>query len=1258
MRYPGNRAARVWVDQHFAALGEFLHSGRRDRDALARAARALAHMLERDSTYAAETRQLAVRFVMANWNAGWPAIIADAVRSGLDADLVAPELRPVPAPAALLHIFMAETRKLGGERLPGLDSIGRAIRRLGDAPHEDLLAQFLLARAFLLRAELQEYGREDILALPDFRAADSLLSPLMQNESARATIATAWTNQIFGPADDGTLDGHGDGIAAMALQQFDDSFVRALLGAFRTDPNAADADGLATMRDAIDRHGLATAVNPILVLPALSRLDPERGEEFGAFLTQAATDAPAKVMARSAAMLEGLDPALRSSLTQLSQVQADPAMVALWALVTRIAKANSMARIGDAAGSVALLHATVGQILGQAASAVGQALAIGEFARQLAVGDADQDFADSMSDMFLLVFEAAWRADPEALHDLRYRSQFDPLIAAVAGRRLAQQRIETEQDLQTLSVLLDLLRVVDLPSALGLTKDLPLDGPNEELCAGFARLGNTLSRAAEGIAGRAGAVAVISHDATPETGFFILVTERGIQVEPKDAALSAAFADLADAVDGAPEELSAGGETFDPVRQPAEAAWWALPTAVREAIAAAEVLHLAPDFRGSDASEPWEMIHDGNAYLLASAVVVRHGSLKQLARAFDTRIARPSVGRALVLAAPHGDPDRPLPAAEAERASVGDLLRAHGIDAPDIPEERLAADFVIDRLPWVDALHIAAHGEQAVGTEFLVLSPKDRLTVDDLLARPRRSMPFVYLSTCDLGRTRYVGGGQARGLAFTLAELGAPAVMANTGSVLDEVSADVALAFYDQALGLNVGQALLSARRRVSEKWHPALVSSVILFGDADHCAFGSGAAEGADAVGAFLDAYFDGRDDDARLAALNDESLIDSILTGGRREAAALDLVNGFAKVTADEPYECRMDAIGHAIELADELHHPCAMAMLRYIRASFAMDMQDDRNMKPWMADAIAHLDAVDNDNFGWTQALTRLRSALRRDDLAARGLELQHHGPPDDSGSVDAFFDVKLAVEQAQEMEFRPVEPRDVEEDADDILWNAVIAGHPNRFEDTAEASDYAEIVTRKLIAIGAIGDADFDVARPMITALAWWLWSHQATTFLAADVAEGQAGTLAALIDDIASDRIIVGGEPWRRQVLGFDAEVASVLAELEAVPWESAYKEIPERLAALGARGIAILDAVERASPDDLAWTAALVSGVLATRNRFSVLACEDYLYDGMVAAHQNVDAGNEHRFMRYLVHGFASVREREQDELARWRMAS
>src|SRR5262249_27532289 len=141
--------------------------------------------------------------------------------------------------------------------------------------------------------------------------------------------------------------------------------------------------------------------------------------------------------------------------------------------------------------------------------------------------------------------------------------------------------------------------------------------------------------------------------------------------------------------------------------------------------------------------------------------------------------------------------------------------------------------FFLERTSYIDVLHLAAHGQSVASIEYAVLPEGQRFSVDDLLARRQRSMPMAYLNTCQLGRTRYLGGGQARGLAYTLSELGSPAVVANTSDVLDEVSSEIATAFYEHAIDEAVGAALLAARKRLLEmNIHPALVARVILFGD------------------------------------------------------------------------------------------------------------------------------------------------------------------------------------------------------------------------------------------------------------------------------------------------------------------------------------------------------------------------------------------------------------------------------------------
>jgi hypothetical protein len=494
-------------------------------------------------------------------------------------------------------------------------------------------------------------------------------------------------------------------------------------------------------------------------------------------------------------------------------------------------------------------------------------------------------------------------------------------------------------------------------------------------------------------------------------------------------------------------------------------------------------------------------------------------------------------------------------------------------------------------------------------------------------------------------------------LAFTLAELGAPAVLANTTDVLDDVATDLATAFYEEALSQSVGFALLAARQRLTRAKHPALVAQVILYGDPlSFISADMAEAPEGDAAYRFLDAYFDGRDERARIQTLQDPQLLMQLASGGMRSSAARYLVQGLAHLPPGEDnLEARLVAIEYAIALADELYHPGAQAMVRYVGASLAMEAGDSDYERGWMRDAIVHLHALPSGNATWENALSRLRAELRERSLRDLGLEVRHHGPPDDSGVLDEVMAIKLATEQAQEEELSPVVPREEEETLDDILWNAVVAGHPNRFEDTIEASAYCDILTRKLVARGFLKPLVSAVAHPMLTGLLWWLWSSQNTSYLEPEIVEFQVGTLRVMIKHLASGTPLDGTESWREGVRSFAHEVDSVLSALEEVAWEEAYVEIPKKMSALREKAEALLANVAAESPDALAGAAAYVSGVLAVKNVFTPLECQDDMHEHMTAALNGLSHNNEGRFMSYLMQGIEPLRTRAPDELTRWR---
>lgn len=1252
MRSPKTRSGRVWVDQHFAHLRTFLESGRSKGEALREAARALQHLLERDPDYAPETRQLATQFVMATWNAGRPDILVDVVRTGCDADLCAPELRTVPVPTALLHIFCAEAWRIDGDRLRGMDSLDRALRRLKDAPADDHLACLVRGRAHLLRGELQEIGQEMVQARKAFQEAREVLGPMMASRDELETITVEWIRQVFGP-EDTSIAGQTQGLGAMALHQFADSHVRALMGALRTGTGTPQQAEIDELRTAVEVNGLGTAVNPLLMLPALSRLAPDDAKGLGAFLAESSASTAGRFAAKD--MIQGLDPELLAMVNRAAASRTDNDLIQrLWTVVTELAVGLSLENRGELAAANEALHAITKRAIREAGSAVGKALTLGHYVRFLCTYSSDRKRNDGLVSGFRTLFEAAWRTDRDAFLDLRFRTQFDGIIAAVATYLLlAPEGVPKGDSRRLVSVLLDLLRVREMPPVLSLSDELPFDPPSQDVSEGFKFLADTLDRIVTALGSASDTVAVIMHDASPAGEIMILASQAGLSVYKLGKTFSEAAASLDHAAELALLQAGVGltSSDADPLAAAARHTWSSLGDGVREAISGAKVLLLVPDYRSKARLLPWELLHDGRDYLLNRKVIARFGSLKHLARTLDTPASHAETRRALVVSASEAIPQKPLWTAAPECTQIRVGLRAAGFDAPDITESRLDAVFFTERLSWIDVLHVAAHGESLAGTEYLALPNGRRLSVDQLLVRRQRSMPFVYLNTCQLGLTRYLGGGQSRGLAFTLAELGAPAVMANTADVLDDVATDLATAFYEEALSQPVGAALLAARRRLQASVHPVLVARVILYGDPlSSLTVSVGDRPRSDAASRFLDAYFDRR---------TGPDLVGHLVSGGMRPPAARQLTAGFAKIQRGElDPGTQLVEIAHVIALADELRHPAAMATMRYFRASLAMERGDAECDRSCIRDAIVHLAMLPASNLTWAKVLVTLRAELRKRTLRDRGLEVRYLGPADESGVLNTVMAVKLAAEQAQEEELSPVVPRENEEGLNDILWNAVVAGHPNRFEDTIEASAYSGILTRKLVARGFVSQAAASVVHLMLTGLLWWLWSSQNTSYLDPAIVEGQTGMLGVMLNDLASSNPLEGTEPWRQELRSFADDVDTVLTDLEKVPWEHAYLEIPKRMMALQAQAEALLAKIAEAAPETLPAAAAYLTGIVAVKNIFTPLECQDDMHKHMTAVLDTLNVKNESRFMHYQAKGFEAIRTREPDELARWRIGA
>jgi CHAT domain-containing protein len=549
------------------------------------------------------------------------------------------------------------------------------------------------------------------------------------------------------------------------------------------------------------------------------------------------------------------------------------------------------------------------------------------------------------------------------------------------------------------SAMLDLLRRSDPPPAqilMPADKDEPPGQDDAPLAAA-----DTLGRIGAALRTREDSVAVVIQTLGTEVTFVLLEGDgRPIHHVTAESEYRLASAALANVANQAIRRTWPRGQ--DPERAVADAgrrAFDAMPKSVQQAIAAHHTILLAPDFRGRQDVVPFELMHDGTDYLSATRIIARFTSLAHMASTLDTRVLSSPRLRALVTAAPVVEGYDRLDMAALEQEEIASSLQQHGFDAPAIDADRLSAGFYIERMGFVDVLHVSGHGESGADMECLVLPKQQRLTVDDLLARPQYRVPFVYLNTCNLGQTRYLGAGVSRGLAYSFSELGAPAVVAHASPISDSVALRLAVAFYDRVTERSVGEALLEARRALLDDGEaPWTWASTILLGDPDHSIVGKRTRELRDVASDVLDAFITVEKNPSNQVAAMQDAVEALRERDNPRIEAAVGLVRTLATVQdLGDPVQAA--SLDRAIAAADALGHLPARALLRFVKAVNAGDTGTPQR-HALFEDAIRYLSSLAEFEPDWGHALRQAREKLAASRLAEKGLEIQVRLPAESS------------------------------------------------------------------------------------------------------------------------------------------------------------------------------------------------------------------------------------------------------------------
>jgi len=267
---------------------------------------------------------------------------------------------------------------------------------------------------------------------------------------------------------------------------------------------------------------------------------------------------------------------------------------------------------------------------------------------------------------------------------------------------------------------------------------------------------------------------------------------------------------------------------FEPIEQAGAAVWAEMPPGLRAMINSCGTILFLPSAFGDLSALPLELVRGEDGWLGATKSITRLSSLRTLLELLSpNRMPSSSDERALVVRARDSDD---LTGGEAEIASVSVELKRMGV-AVDVDLEPSVAKLRNALDQGLRAIHYCGHGFAGSLGESLPLGPNEVLGPHDFSQLSGARTPFVYLSTCEVGRARMGATGNALGISTRLIEKGSLGVIGCLSSVPDAVATAMAGAFYGAAASLPAGKALATARSELT-RYPPSCWGAFAYFGD------------------------------------------------------------------------------------------------------------------------------------------------------------------------------------------------------------------------------------------------------------------------------------------------------------------------------------------------------------------------------------------------------------------------------------------
>lgn len=697
----------------------------------------------------------------------------------------------------------------------------------------------------------------------------------------------------------------------------------------------------------------------------------------------------------------------------------------------------------------------------------------------------------------------------------------------------------------------------------------------------------------------------------------------------------------------------------DKVRNLGIDAYNSLPGEIQTMIADYQQLLICPDHRARGGAVPFELFHDGDEWLGVSRVVARFPNLRALVRCMEGTSRRDKHQRFLAIAvAGPKESEGHLPFAEDEVKEACALFKELGWDVPLIDEARVSQKFILDRLPYVNHLHIASHGKARGQDEFLLLHAGETLSAAELMGRFIPRMPSVYINACELGTSRWAGSGRIQSMPYAFSGSGSRTIIANLLPVDDRIASNLASLFYNNAREMNFGDSLKEARRKlVNDGVHCVLWGSTVLIGDPslsfkEHSTPPSVSED-------YLNALVLNREnnvseavvDAARMSLMTDPE--DSRLAAS---VALLKVIND-AELTSDNTGVAK---ISEACSIAFEIDHLPLLGLLVFTASKVIDELESTDSQVKFYDNAIKLFESLEGEGQLWKNMLEKLLVNWLSLQRGERIPQIHVSGPQEDDNDdlikgVKAIRDIQLAMEAREIRNGNGPTSRQDESSIDNVLWNAVAASREYSLEGMREIYDYSRKIVEKLTRLDAISNDSVCQGTTAFAGLLTWLWNAQNQANLPDEMIQGQSGVLNELLLSLNQPW---QGTSWFDPLLRFEARVKKALDSLERLPYDDKlYPRIEEVMAEIRESAHDTLEEARDQNPDFLCESTAWLLGCLIKNNTYSYTdgSVPEDIEKKLTEIQHHLSAGAEGNLYAWLNRGFKSVRDADLDELSQWK---